>query len=79
MNKYLLAIALAVPTFPLTYLVMGVSRTEVKVDALITSHQEVSDEFFSTLTNLDQRITANTNSIIELEKAITNIEKGATK
>lgn len=74
MNKYILTITLIIASASLTYITLGVSRTEHKIDSLITSHKEVSDEFFSALDKLEAQVAIHTTSINELNKALEDFQ-----
>lgn len=75
MKNYLLAIAIIIPTISLTYNTMKVVDVDNKMDKLITSHQEVTDEFFSTAEALEHRITQNTTAINELKETLHTLEE----
>lgn len=70
MNKTTIVALAAIPTLLLMANTFTMSRTEQKVDHILTSHQEVSAEFFQTFEKLEQRIAANTTSIQQLNDAV---------
>lgn len=73
MTKYLIAIAIIFPSITITYNTMKLVNVDTKMDTLISSHEDVSNEFFERAEQLEKRIAANTVAINDINASLTKM------